>query len=238
MPKNYYVILGIPADSSLQDIKTAYRRLAKEYHPDYFGPQGSPFPAIQEAYAVLSNPQRRREYDDTLRTVRSNKREGGIFRPQAAQHDNSVEPLIPEEQSAESLRFQQSSHLRQPGPDSGTFFDRFFTLAADNWNYTRPFQNNLDIAVILTAEQADRGGHIRLRLPARIHCPECLGRGYWGVYECGRCFGTGSLQGEMPLVLNYPAGIADNHIVQFPLRRYGIPGHTLNVRFMIDEDLP
>ena len=49
MPKNYYVVLGIPSTSSQEEIKTAYRRLAKEFHPDRYGEGHSPFQVIQEA---------------------------------------------------------------------------------------------------------------------------------------------------------------------------------------------
>ncbi len=241
MPKNYYVILGIPTNSSLQEIKTAYRRLAKEYHPDYYGHAGSPFPAIQEAYAVLSNPKQRLEYDNTLKRVRSNPPRGETVQRSTVVHEEEVEPLVPEHSDrlhhAHHAQYVQAeSRLRAPRPMPGSIFDRFFNTASEQWDYSRQFRENLDIAVILTPEQAYRGGHVRLRLPAGMQCPECLGRGGWGIYECRQCFGTGSLRGEVPLLLNYPAGITTNHRVQFPLHRYGIPGYTLNVRFLIDED--
>ena len=63
MPKNYYIILGIPSKSSQEEIKSAYRRLAKEFHPDRYGDNNSPFLNVQEAYSVLSDPVRRRAYD-------------------------------------------------------------------------------------------------------------------------------------------------------------------------------
>lgn len=234
MPKNYYVILGIPTNSSLREIKTAYRRLAKEYHPDYYGHTGSPFPAIQEAYAVLSNPKQRLNYDNTLKSVRSKQPGGKTIQRSPAVQEVEIEPLVPEH-SDRVQQAQAESRLRSPRPMPGSIFDRFFNTASEQWDYSRHFQENLDIAVILTPEQADRGGHVRLRLPAGMRCPECLGRRDWGIYECRPCFGTGSLQGEVPLLLNYPAGITTNHRVQFPLHRYGIPGYTLNVRFLIDE---
>lgn len=59
MPKSYYIILGIPASSTQEDIKSAYKRLAKEYHPDRYNQGHSPFQNIQEAYSVLSDPSQR-----------------------------------------------------------------------------------------------------------------------------------------------------------------------------------
>ena len=51
MPKNYYIKLGIPADSSQADLKSAYRRLAKEFHPDRLG-KSFPFLKIHEALSM------------------------------------------------------------------------------------------------------------------------------------------------------------------------------------------
>lgn len=61
--KDYYQILHIKSASSAEDIKSAYRSLAKQHHPDHGGdPQL--FHDIQEAYDTLSNPRTRRKYDD------------------------------------------------------------------------------------------------------------------------------------------------------------------------------
>jgi molecular chaperone DnaJ len=63
MPKDYYLVLGITSEATLDDIKDAYRRLAKAYHPDHYGENHSPFLAIQEAYSVLSDPIKRQTHD-------------------------------------------------------------------------------------------------------------------------------------------------------------------------------
>ncbi len=66
MKGDYYEILGIPRDATKEEAKDAYRRLALQYHPDR---NKSPdaeemFKEISEAYAVLSDDERRREYDE------------------------------------------------------------------------------------------------------------------------------------------------------------------------------
>ena len=53
MAKSYYTILGITSDASQTDVKTAYRRLAKEFHPDRYTGTDGPFLEVQEAYSVL-----------------------------------------------------------------------------------------------------------------------------------------------------------------------------------------
>jgi curved DNA-binding protein CbpA len=76
----FYKTLGISETATPAEIKTAYRQLAKEYHPDEIPeefrdrPLGKlaeeAFRAIDQAYKVLSDPQRRQSYDQQLRTAR------------------------------------------------------------------------------------------------------------------------------------------------------------------------
>jgi molecular chaperone DnaJ len=66
MPRDYYEVLGVARTASEEDVKKAYRRLARQYHPD--ANQEDPgaeekFKEIAEAYSVLSDPGRRRDYD-------------------------------------------------------------------------------------------------------------------------------------------------------------------------------
>lgn len=62
----YYEILGLKKNASQDEIKRAYRKLVRQYHPDHHpGTPSEKMQAINEAYAVLSDPQKRREYDLT-----------------------------------------------------------------------------------------------------------------------------------------------------------------------------
>ena len=63
---NYYRILGVPRSASQSEIKAAYRRLAKERHPDHSGGNEADFSRLQEANDVLSDPNRRRRHDEDL----------------------------------------------------------------------------------------------------------------------------------------------------------------------------
>ena len=65
-PKNYYLILGVEIEATLEDIKSSYRRLAKQFHPDMTDTSDiERFRDIQEAYEVLSDGERRHAYDLT-----------------------------------------------------------------------------------------------------------------------------------------------------------------------------
>lgn len=64
--KNYYITLGVKNTANLEEIKSAFRKLAKKYHPDknHHNPASEDFfKEIQEAYEVLSNYEKRRKYD-------------------------------------------------------------------------------------------------------------------------------------------------------------------------------
>ena len=65
---DYYEILGLSRGASADDIKRAYRKLAHEHHPDKTGGDDKRFREINEAYQVLSEPNRRTQYDRFGRT--------------------------------------------------------------------------------------------------------------------------------------------------------------------------
>jgi curved DNA-binding protein CbpA len=64
--RDYYEVLGIPPDASAEEVKKAYHKLAFQYHPDRQGKSEEAHRKMQElneAYAILSDPTKRREYD-------------------------------------------------------------------------------------------------------------------------------------------------------------------------------
>jgi molecular chaperone DnaJ len=63
---NYYRVLGVSREASQEEIRGAYRRLAKERHPDHPSGSAEDFSLLQEAHAVLSDPNRRRSHDEAL----------------------------------------------------------------------------------------------------------------------------------------------------------------------------
>lgn len=83
---DYYEVLGVDREETLQGIHTAYRTLAKQCHPDRAGMKGTEqFQAIQEAYEVLSHPQKRQAYDAGIARRRRARAPSGI----------APEPLVP-----------------------------------------------------------------------------------------------------------------------------------------------
>ena len=90
MAKSYFAILGISPKASGSEIRSAFRQLAKEFHPDRYHGSTNRFREIQEAYAVLGDSRRRRAYMKSIRKAPPQK----PVRPAAYP---APEPLIPEE---------------------------------------------------------------------------------------------------------------------------------------------
>src|SRR5882762_1948793 len=78
--KDYYAVLGIPRDAGADDIKKAFRKLARQYHPDVAKDKKTAeakFKEINEAYEVLSDPEKRKKYDE----LGANWKQGAGFEP-------------------------------------------------------------------------------------------------------------------------------------------------------------
>jgi molecular chaperone DnaJ len=235
MPKNYYIILGISSDSSQAEIKSAYRRLAKEFHPDHYG-QSSPFLNIQEAYSILSDPTQRRSYDNVMQNNRRLRNQPEhVESLRVSPYHGEVEPLIPEKVpvNINETSLFRSFHSLRPSFDS--LFDRWSGNFTENGYPNGERLENLNVVVTLTPDQAFQGGHVRLIVPARPECPGCSGQGGIGPYECWRCGGQGLLNGDYPIIVSYPPGISDNHTVKLSLDRFGIRNLCLSVTFRVGE---
>src|ERR1700676_3721615 len=85
-PDNYYAVLGVPIDADSETLKHAYRQLARRFHPDLAGDEGAiQMKRINRAYDVLSDPQKRLNYDTIIGGV-IDFRKGGLTRPRSRAH--------------------------------------------------------------------------------------------------------------------------------------------------------
>ena len=79
MAKDYYNVLGVEKSASKDDIKKAFYKLAAKYHPDKKGGDEAKFKEINEAYQVLSDEKKRKEYDTYGQTFNGAGPQGGGF---------------------------------------------------------------------------------------------------------------------------------------------------------------
>lgn len=222
MPQNYYIILGVPANATQTDIKAAYRRLAKELHPDYYGEEHAPFQVLQEAYSVLSNPENRKSYDESLQDTAS-KRQPQHVAPARRYSADTVEPLVPGRQSG----------FRHYWSGFESIHDHFFgNFRKHRQPQQRQFRD-FTVEITLSPKQAQSGGNIRLKVPIQIRCPSCSGYGKSRYYNCRRCSGSGFLSGDKPVLISYPAGIRGNQTMHFSLSPYNTEPIYLTALFKI-----
>lgn len=233
MAKSYYAILGISSGSTPDEIKSAYRRLSKEFHPDYYSGNRDTFLAIQEAYAVLSDDYKRDQYEQRLQR----RPERSRFRSDNPAPPGGPEPLIPKDDVPVDLgRISPVRSFETFTPSFDEIFDwlwrNFSSMDQPKSERVRP----LTLEVLLTPEQACRGGTARVMVPVMAACPTCRGTGGLGPYDCARCAGEGTIVGEMPVSISFPAGLTDTHSVAIPLSRFGIRNMHLTVIFRVTDE--
>ena len=224
MKKDYYLILRLTPEATEREIRSAYRRLAIELHPDRSGLNSDPFLELQEAYSVLSDPTRRAVYDREAQEVQIQRpavasRTGSSFRRRHAAEPFA--PIPPEEIS---------------GPQ--TFHPSFDRLWSNFAPVARPKAErleNLTVDVPLSPQRAFAGGQIRIVVPVREICRACSGRQAVGFYQCWHCEGRGTIMDRYPIMVSYPAGLQKDYTVHLSFDRLGTEDFCLTVRFRPTE---
>jgi molecular chaperone DnaJ len=235
MSRNYYVILGVAADASDDDIKSAFRRRAMELHPDTSGLESGPFLELQEAYGVLSDPQRRRLYDRKARPVAMGRRPWGPVAEPLVRERRRGKPFRPPGSSRNFREILLAEVFEREGPTFNELLDR---LLRDFEYVSQPKSETCESfawEVVISQEEARCGGRVQVNVPARATCPACGGHGVMGFYECGQCEGHGALAAAYPVEVPYPPGIRDGSAVRIPLDRFGIENLYLTLLFRVSD---
>ena len=222
MKRDLYSLLGLESDASMDLIESAYREFVSELYPDRLERGREIFLRIQKAYSTLTNAERRKAHDEALRSGE---------KPLHVTPKTPVESLAPKKTvDLGEVSLPHSFQTIQPSFEQ--LFDRLwsnFTLL------TRPKAEtieSLNVEILLSPEEALRGGQVRVFIPAQFQCQVCDGRGGVGPFECWRCDGRGIVVGEYPLFVSFPAGISGN-VVEIPLDRFGIQNFYLKVYFRV-----
>lgn len=230
MSEDYYEILGVDEDATREEIRSAYRRRAKECHPDRAEVGSEPFRRVHQAYEVLSDPARRRVYD---------REQEGSERSVPVRRGPPVEPMRSPRSPVEPLTPRPSTYGPQP-----SFFDEFLTSpfggvldelwgGFGNGTTFSSAPRELEMETHLSSAQARAGGTFRVQIAAPAICPACYGEGWVGPYRCRRCEGTGAAVVQRPLTISYPAGIKDGDVGRMSLGGIGLPGSDLVVHFHV-----
>jgi molecular chaperone DnaJ len=192
--KDFYQVLGVKESASQDEIKKAYRRLAKQYHPDA-NPNNTAaaerFKEISEAHSVLSDAEKRKQYDQMRRL--------GAF-------DGG-----PRRQRAGPRRAGAPGDVGSEGFDFGDFGglgDIFSSIFGRGARQAEPRAEAVEAVVEVPFRVAALGGKITVTIPVTDSCPTCGGSGgapgaAWST--CPECNGRGTISfGQGGFAVNRP----------------------------------
>jgi molecular chaperone DnaJ len=237
---DFYQILGVPKNASQDDIKKAFRKLAREYHPDKHPGDKSAedkFKEVSEAYETLSDPEKRKQYDELSRLGAFGPGAGG-FRPGAGGY-----------QGFDPRMFGQQGNVQFDVGDLGDILGNLFGGGMGGGRRKRSARgDDLQVDVTVSFDDSLRGVSVRVPVdkddacqvchgtgakPGTTPkvCPECQGRGsitrsmggFAMPQQCPRCHGQGTIIEEpcaicggtgvqhstKPLNVKIPAGVKD-----------------------------
>ena len=185
--KDYYEVLGVSKTATDEEIKRAFRKLAKQYHPDINKEPGAEekFKEIGEAYAVLSDANKRRQYDQFGHAAFENGGSGGGTGFQGFNMgDIDLEDIL--------------------GDLFGGGFRGFSGFGGSSRASSRPSKGE-DIRVVLnlTFEEAAFGCEKDVKLNLTSECSRCKGKGGFNEKTCRTCGGAGKVLEQAQTIFGY-----------------------------------
>jgi len=204
--KDYYEILGIDRKATEAEIKTAYRKAARKYHPDLHiksekAAAEEKFKEVNEAYTVLSDAGKRKQYD----LLGKNEPGGQEWKQQ---------------HNADAGGYQSQSWSGADPDGFSDFFESIFGRAGSSgsragFRHERSVRGqNLESELELTLDEAYHGGQKTLQFSLRESCPSCGGMGSSNQKLCQSCGGTGIKTIIKTLDVKIPSFIRDGNKIR------------------------
>jgi len=200
--KDYYNILGVNREAKEREIKQAYRRLARKYHPDVNPGDKSAeakFKQINEAYEILSDKEKRQKYDQFG--------DQWQYADQFAQAGYQQTPFWDFSQAGGAQRFHFEEGL-------GSLFDDLFRGGTRSRRVRPRRGQDVDYPVEVTLEEAYHGTKRTIALRSEEPCSSCHGTGQIQNMPCSVCRGSGVVSAMERLEVKIPPGVKETSRVR------------------------
>ena len=235
--KNYYQILGISRDASQEEIKKAYRKLAHKYHPDKGGDEKK-FKEINEAYQILSDKEKKTQYDRFGRVFEGDFEPGSDFNWAWGRKGKDFEFDFDFGDLGEMVEemFGMGTTRKREDLKRGKNIEIDLEISLEETLKEKEKEITLLKQIICSRCQgtgADPGTPINECFSCRgtgqvqqikktffgsftrfTACPECGGEGYRPKKSCNVCQGEGRVRGEERIKIFIPAGVDLNQIIR------------------------
>jgi len=214
--KNYYDVLGISKTASQDEIKRAYRRLARKVHPDLHasskkGEMEEKFKQLTEAYEVLKDPETRKKYD----RYGKNWKEAEAYeraREQAGAQQGEWFGSFSQGEPREYQDFFEQIFGGSRPKGGGPSFRGFAMAGAD-----------LEASIELSLREVLTGTSRRFTIHEQVDCKTCHGKGKVENKPCHTCGGAGTTTIPRTVEVRIPAGVRQGE--RLKVAGKGSPGH-------------
>ena len=210
--KDYYEVLGIKRGASEDQIKQAYRKLARKFHPDLNPGDKSAeeqFKGLQEAYDVLSDPENRKLYDQYGDNWRAVKSGAGAPPPGWEGAQRSARGAGPGAGGFDFGDFDFSDFRSAGGAGGFDIFEEMFGGSGRGRGRRAGRGRDVEAELELSIEEAHRGARRTIQMQVAETCPTCGGSGLKDGKPCETCGGAGQVLKPKRIEVNIPAGVRD-----------------------------
>ena len=227
--KDYYEILGVSKNATDDEIKSAFRKLAKKYHPDVCKEPDAEakFKEVQEAYAILSDKEKRSKYDQFGHSAFTNASGGfsGFEGFDFGGMNDIFDDILSGFGFSSSRRSSSTSRTRDGN-------DILYRMSIDFMEAVNGTTRDIHLDVTEECSECNGKGGFDFHTCDKCHgsgtiateqrtlfgsfltkitCPECKGKGKTYERKCSTCKGTGTIKKNKTITVTIPAGVDDGN---------------------------